>query len=112
MVGAGLWAASAIAVAGYTWRSMTGQYETFPTLGGGSNPAPTQSLLPGVLPKTSTPIPTIPQLITHPVQSLGELSAPAAQPITPQGVGIAGFAAKAAQWLANSLPFIGNGSIP
>ena len=32
VIGGGLWAASAVAVAGYTWQALTGTYEQFPSV--------------------------------------------------------------------------------
>lgn len=38
IIGAGLWAASAVKVTGYTWQAMRGEYEQFPTMGGSAQP--------------------------------------------------------------------------
>lgn len=36
----GVWAASAVAVAGYTWNAYTGEYGKFPTMGGSGESIP------------------------------------------------------------------------
>ena len=80
VIALGLWTASVIEVARFTWEAYAQTYEPFPGIGGPNIPAPPVSVLPGVLPpdtnKNSTPLKRV-------VEAGG-------QPITPQGTGVQG----------------------
>lgn len=108
--GALVWAASCVAVAGYTWSAMTGEYVQFPSIDGGGG----GSAVPPAVQQADTAIglPKLPHGKKAGPFSAGQtqIAGVAASPITPNTVlpGSQGIINQGASWLSKGLNAIGN----